>query len=167
VRTKRQAPQRLTAKYYTYGLDAFWRHLAAHLSFRRTGAGWYLQIIPKYFFTYDGFSAYDRDKVGPYTTQIKAMETNQHALNHVLFWADAMDLAASSGERSSEIKIVFESRTVMIIDKLPYFGTTDFAIPFDPAVFEEPEPTGQLGFDWLGGPDDEADISGENEDDGH
>jgi hypothetical protein len=34
----------------------------------------------------------------------------------------------------------------MIIEKLPLSGIADFAIPYDPAIYEEPEPTDQLDF---------------------
>ncbi|MCL4279994.1 MAG: DUF4365 domain-containing protein, partial [Ignavibacteriaceae bacterium] len=50
---------RTVAKYYEYGYDKFWRHLAADLSFKKFGKSWFLQIIPKYFFTQDGIIPFD------------------------------------------------------------------------------------------------------------
>ncbi|MEN9936827.1 MAG: hypothetical protein RLZZ387_3406, partial [Chloroflexota bacterium] len=54
IRTGRNAPARIVAKRYTYGADQFWRHLAAKFDFRYIGTSLYLQVAPKYFFTYDG-----------------------------------------------------------------------------------------------------------------
>jgi len=94
VRTARSAPPRIVVKYYEYGIDKFWRHLASSLSFRTIGNTWYLQVIPKYFYTHDGHTPYDRDKTGPYTTKLKARERNIHVLNHVLFWSDVFPWAS-------------------------------------------------------------------------
>lgn len=140
IRTGRNAPPRIIAKYYVYGPDKFWRHLAAHFSFRYIGTSLYLQIIPKYFFTDDGETPYDRDKTGPYTTSLKASERNTHVLNHVLFWADVLS------QRSPSIEIKLNARPVMIIEKLPSSGMANFAIPLDPATFEEEDNAGQANF---------------------
>jgi hypothetical protein len=144
VRTKRKAPARITAKYYEYALDKFWRHLAADLSFKQIGATWFLQIIPKYFFTYDGIRPYDSIKVGPYTTQIKAMEHNPNVLNHVLFWTDALSRSGLHPIGKNEITFWLDGQPALIIEKMPLSGVANFAIPFDPAVYEEPEDSGQL-----------------------
>jgi hypothetical protein len=135
VRTSRAAPPRIIAKYYTYALDKFWRHLAVNISFRMIGSSWYLQIIPKYFFTVDGETPYDRDKIGPYTTRLKARERNIHVLNHVLFWADVLSM------RTPAIELKLDYKTVMVVEKLPVSGTAHFAIPFDPAIYEESDDT--------------------------
>lgn len=144
IRTNHQVPPRQTAKFYTYGFYRFWRHTAAEVGFRFIGRTWFLQIIPKYFFTQDGIIPWDSDKVGEYTTQIKAYETNLNVLNHVLFWADVLSRDNPSSANIEDIVIRLDLRRVMIIEKLPVLGISKFAIPYDPATFEEPEPSGQL-----------------------
>lgn len=138
VRTARAAPQRIVAKYYRYGLARFWRHLAVNLSFRHIGASWFLQIVPKYFFTDDGEIPCDTDLVGPYTTKIKALERNNHVLNHVLFWTDVLSL------RKPSIELSLFYRTILVIEKEPMSAIANFAIPNDPALYEDD--TGQLDF---------------------
>jgi len=140
VRTKRQEPERIIAKFYEYGGDKFWRHTAADLRFKLIGSSWFLQVIPKYFFTVDGVRPFDSKKVGPYTTKLKALERNPHVLNHVLFWSDVL----SQGRRAIYINLDF--KTVMIIERLPLLGIADFAIPYDPAIYEEPPAAEQLDF---------------------
>lgn len=138
VRTSRAAPPRIVAKYYKYGLARFRRHLAVNLSFKRIGSSWFLQIVPKYFFTDDGETPCDSDLVGPYTTKIKAVERNNHVLNHVLFWTDVLSL------RKPTIELSLSYKTVVIIEKVPISGIANFAIPNDPALYEDA--TGQLDF---------------------
>jgi hypothetical protein len=104
------------------------------------GSSWFLQIIPKYFFTVDGENPFDAEKVGSYTTRIKASEKNPHVLNHVLFWSHVLS------QSKPEINIELDFEIIMIIEKLPLSGIADFAIPYDPAIYEEPEPTDQLDF---------------------
>lgn len=157
VRTGNNVRPRLTAKFYTYGYNSFWRHAAVEMSFRRIGQAWFLQIIPKYLFTEDGIFPWDPTKVGEYTTQIKASETNQHVLNHVLFWADVLSRSRRGSYSKAEIVFELEKQIVMIIDKMPVSGIAEFGIPFDPAVFEEPA-AGQTSFlDRLGKPEEGSD----------
>jgi hypothetical protein len=140
VRTGRTAPQRIVVKYYEYGLDLFWRHLAVTLSFKQFGTSWFLQAIPKYHLTSDGRHIYDPERTGPLVTKLKAMERNIHVLNHNLFWADVLS------QRSPTIQVQLDRRTAMVIEKMPYSGVADFAIPDDPAVFEEPPEVAQTSF---------------------
>lgn len=141
VRTKRSA-QRTVVKFYEYGYDRFWRHKAAELTFRIIGDTWFLQVDPKYFFTKDGFFPYDPSRVGALTTKIKARETNPHVLNDVLFWSSV--LSGAQGTSAEAIRIKLDRRTVLIIDRLPTSGIATFSIPFDPAVYKEPDSTVQL-----------------------
>jgi len=140
VRTGRNAPARIIVKHYRYGPDEFWRHLASQLIFRQFGPSLYLQVVPKYFFTSDGKTAYDRDKTGPYTTKQKANERNSHVLNHVLFWSDILSM------RKPTIEIQLSGRPIMTIEKLPFSGMANFAIPLDPATFDEEDDAGQANF---------------------
>lgn len=158
VRTNRQAPERITAKMYKYGYDIFWRHLAANLRFKLIGDTWYLQVIPKYYFTEDGSIPYDKDKVGSYTTQIKSMENNQHVLNHILFWADVLSWPTKRSENKDMIEICVENKPVVLIRKLPSWGIANFAISYDPAVYDEPPLTRQLNFDWFNRDEDAEDL---------
>lgn len=137
VRTGHTA-ERIIVKHYQYGRDAFWRHLAVNLSFQRLGTSLYLQVIPKYFFTVDGHSPYDTEKVGPYTTRLKAVERNIHVLNHVLFWCDVL------AQRAPSIHIQLNFKNVLTLEKMPLSGIAAFAIPSDPALYEDPLPAEQL-----------------------
>jgi hypothetical protein len=136
IRTKRH-PDRLAAKFYKYGFNTFWRHTASDLSFKMIGDEWFLQVIPKYFFTVDGVIPWDSEKVGSYTTQIKADENNYHFLNHVLFWADILSRANPPAAKKDEIVFTLDLHAVLIVQKLPISGIAKFAIPFDPATFED------------------------------
>lgn len=153
VRTGRMAPLRTVAKHYRYGLYQFWRHLAVNLAFRKIGKTWVLQVIPKYFFTTDGETPCDNELVGPYTTRIKAMERNNHVLNHVLFWTDVLS------RRKPSIDLTLFHRTIMVIEKEPLSGLADFAIPNDPAVYEEETPQPSI-FSLLGNTNEDE---GEND----
>ena len=141
VRTKRRS-RRTVVKFYEYGYDRFWRHRAVELTFRMIGDAWFLQVNPKYYFTKDGHSPYDPSRVGALTTKIKAMETNSHVLNDVLFWSSVLSGAQTINDEA--IRIRLDDRTVMIIDRLPTFGIATFSIPFDPAAYEEPDANVQL-----------------------
>jgi hypothetical protein len=144
VRTGKKAPERTLAKYYEYGAFKFWRHLAANLSFVQLGDELYLQIIPKYFFTNDGEEPCDSDLVGPYTTRVKASERNNRVLNHVLFWSYSL----SQGREA--IKMRLHGKAIMIIDRVPLIGISPFAIPSDPATFEEDKSEQTSLFDMFG-----------------
>jgi hypothetical protein len=142
ARTRRSA-QRTVVQFYEYGYDRFWRHRAVELTFRMIGTAWFLQIDPKYFFTEDGRSPYDSSRVGALTTKVKARETNLHVLNDVLFWSDILS-GAQVAAGADAIKIRLDRRAVMIVDRLPALGIASFSIPFDPAIYEEPDSTVQL-----------------------
>ena len=152
VRTDREST-RSVVKYYEYGSDKFWRHRAADLKFRFVDESLCLEIVPRYLFTTDGKKLWDSEKIGPYTTRIKAQERNTHVLADVLFWSDIL----SQGQ--PEIQLQLDYRTAMVIGKLPINGTADFAIAIDPvASYEEPDNSGQLDFfDLIPEEDDEAD----------
>lgn len=138
--------ERTVVKYYEYGKDRFWRHLASETSFERFGGKWFLRIMPKYFFTEDGEKACDGELVGPYTTSLKADEHNSQVLNHVLFWADVLAL------KETVIEVRLDGMTIMQIDKMPLTGIAPFAIPTDPATYEEKAPLLQKSlFDFDGG----------------
>lgn len=140
VRTGRDIPGRIVAKYYEYGLDKFWRHLAAEFSFRKIGGSWFLMIIPKYLFTEDGVNPSPSEMVGPYTTSQKAREFNYAVLNHILFWSDVL----SQGKDSIDLQLNY--RTILSIEKEPVTALANFAILDDPAIYEDEEESSQLGF---------------------
>jgi len=133
VRTNKSAPPRIVAKRYRYGKETYWRHLAAQFTFQCLGNSLYLQILPQYLFTIDGSTPCDPEKVGAYTTKIKARERNIHVLNHILFWVDVLS------QRTRSIELQFASKTVLAIDKTPFSGVAPFAILNDPAVYDETE----------------------------
>lgn len=131
---------RTVAEYYEYGFDRFWRHLAANLSFKVIGSNWFFEISPKYFFTTDGETAWDSEKVGPYTTRKKAVEHNPHVFNHVLFWAEYLS------QKKGNIQMRLDGDVVLVIEKMPFIGLAKFAITDDPAIYEEPPEDSQMDF---------------------
>lgn len=126
--------ERTVVKWYEYGKDRFWRHLAAKISLRQYGDDWSLQILPKYFFTTDGETACDPELVGPYTTSLKADEHNSQVMNHVMFWAYTL------ADGADQISIMLFGKRLMKIRTLPSFLIAPFAIPDDPATYEEKAP---------------------------
>ena len=130
--------ERTVAKYYEYGADKFWRHLAAKARICCLGGQWFLHIIPMYFFTGDGERPCDGELAGPYTTSLKADEKNNHVLNHVLFWSDIM----APGQSAIEFRL--DGRVLVSIGKEPFSGIAAFAIPEDPATYEAEAPTRQM-----------------------
>lgn len=138
VRTGRKAPPRILVKYYEYGREKsikFWRHLAASLRFTRLGDDMYLQVVPKYLFTSDGHMPCDSEFVGPYTTRLKASEHNPQVLNHVLFWAWYM------ADGKPDIVMKHNGRTMLKASQEPVTTVAPFALPLDPAIYDEPEQT--------------------------
>lgn len=130
--------ERTVAKYYEYGLDKFWRHHAAEFRFLCLDAAWYLQIHPMYFFTVDGETPCSGELAGPYTTSQKALDKNNHVLNHVLFWCDVLS------RRTKTIDLQLDGQTIMSIAKEPLTGIGTFAIPEDPALYKEETTPEQL-----------------------
>jgi hypothetical protein len=150
VRTSRAAPPRIVAKYYHYGQDRFWRHSAVQLTFEYIGNALCLQVLPKYLFTVDGHTPCDSEKVGPYTTKVKAMEHNIKVLNDIFFWADILS------QRTASIDIQLSYKTVLVIEKSPLSGIAPFAILDDPAVYDDSEEVSQLSlFDRMKEEDDD------------
>ncbi|MBA2116706.1 DUF4365 domain-containing protein [Bremerella alba] len=134
----RRSDIRTVVQRYEYGSYVFWRHHATEFSFVQFGNKWFLQVSPKYFFTKDGRTPCDPAIVGPYTTRLKALEHNPQVMNHVLFWADTL----ADGRHRIEIKLFGE--TLIVIEKEPAKAISPFAIPFDPATFEEAPSSAQL-----------------------
>jgi hypothetical protein len=138
VRTSRAAPPRLVNKFYCYGRECYWRHSAVELTFQYIGNTLCLQVLPKYLFTTDGHTPCDPEKVGSYTTKVKAKEHNIKVLNDILFWADILS------QRTPSIDIQLSYKTVLMIEKSPLSGIAPFAIVDDPAVYDDSEEVTQL-----------------------
>ena len=131
TRTGRTQPRTVT-KYYRYGKQRFWRHIAVQVEFRNIGDYWFLQIEPKSFYTHDGFrDVFDSDKVGALTTTIRAKEWNPQVLLHVLFWSDIFS------QQEPSIRVKLHNRPAMEIEKKPLSSIANFAIPSDTKVVEE------------------------------
>ena len=142
-RTKRAGKPRTVVQYYEYGDFKFWRHLAAEFSFVQFGDSWFLQITPKYLFTNDGKEPCNPKLVGPYTTKLKALEHNPQVMNHVLFWGQML----ADGKHRIELQLFGE--TLIAIESEPITAIADFAIPLDPATYDEKVPTAQMNlFGW-------------------
>lgn len=129
---------RTVVQYYEYGAFKFWRHLAAEFSFIQFGNKWFLQITPKYLFTDGRETPCDPALVGPYTTSQKARERNPQVLNHVLFWAHTL----ADGKQRIEMTLFGEP--LIIVEKEPVTAIAGFALPLDPATYEEELPSAQL-----------------------
>jgi len=148
-RTKR-SDTRTVVQFYEYGAFRFWRHLAAEFSFVQFGANWFLQISPKYLFTKDGKTPCDPALVGPYTTSQKAREHNPQVMNHVLFWADALSC------KKPQIEMTLFGESLIVVEKEPLASLAPFAIPLDPATYEEPAPSLQMSLFGFGESEDDA-----------
>lgn len=135
IRTRRDIIPRIVVKYYEYAGDKFWRHSALNINFKQIGEAWFLQIVPRYFFTEDGENPSPGELVGPYTTGIKAKERNLKVLNDILFWSDVL------AKDKHEIEMTLHQYKMVIVERLPVSQIADFAIPTDPALFEEEEET--------------------------
>jgi len=142
---------RTVVQRYEYGTFTFWRHLAVELSFVKFGGEWFLQVIPKYFFTDDGKTPCNPQLVGPYTTRLKAMEHNPQVLNHVLFWAHTL----ADGHNRIEMTLFHEP--LIVLEKEPLTTIADFAIPLDPATYEEKPPSAQMTLFGFVDPEDDTD----------
>lgn len=140
IRTNRN-DIRTVAKYYTYGRISFYRHDAAKLQFLQLGSVWCLQIEPMYLFTTDGREPWEGKRAREYAIQKKAKETNQHVLNHVLFWSSF--LARSRAKDDIEVGTDAGGTPLIVLERMPAHGVAEFAVPHDPAVFDPIEPQGQ------------------------
>jgi hypothetical protein len=124
--------------------------LAAEFHFAHYGGDWFLQVNPKYLFTEDGKKPCDPKLVGPYTTRLKALEHNSQVLNHVLFWGYTL----AGGSRRINLTLFHDP--ILTIDPEPVATIADFALPLDPATYEEEASSLQLSlFDGDG--DEEGD----------
>jgi hypothetical protein len=67
------------------GEMAYYRHAAFHGHFVRCGEIWHLEVVPTYFFTYDGQR---RSRLsGKLLAGIKRLEHNENVRNQLLMWA--------------------------------------------------------------------------------
>lgn len=66
------------------------------------------------------------------------MEHNPQVLNHVLFWAHTL----ANGHRRIEMTLFHEP--LIVVEKEPLTTIANFAIPLDPATYEEKPPSAQL-----------------------
>lgn len=102
---------------------AYYRHSAFEGRFKRFDGTWYLEIVPTYHFTRDGWapSAFYDDKL----TGIKQLETNQALLGQTIMWAEYLKEDGS----------LFESRYPLLgFDELAMF---DIAAGIDEASWLE------------------------------
>jgi hypothetical protein len=135
---------RTVVQYYEYGAFKFWRHLAAELAFVQFGEKWYLEVVPKYLFTDDGATPSNPSLVGPYTTSQKAKEHNPQVLNHVLFWGHTL----AGGKQRIEMSLFGEP--LIIVDPQPLAAIAEFALPLDPASYEEEPSSAQVQMSLFG-----------------
>lgn len=167
VRTGRSSARTVT-KFYKYGPNRFWRHLAVQVEFRNVGDYWFLQIEPKSFYTHDGFrDVYTSEKVGRLTTTIRAKEHNPQVLLHVLFWSDIFS------QQEVNIRVRLHNRPVLEIEKKPLSSIANFALPNDGKAVEEDDTaqvasmtaTLALAFDFDDGMDEADPVDEEEEQD--
>ncbi len=87
-RNLRSTARRTVVKAYPSKRDperiAHWRHAAFAGRFKRLDADWYLEIIPTYHFTVDGWQTHPFG--GELLAGIKRLEHNQNVLSQVLMW---------------------------------------------------------------------------------
>lgn len=72
------------------GAVVFWRHLGAYLKTILLADRFYLQIIPTWVLTEDGFRLKTGPRVGPLVIKWTGAERNIHLLYHVRFWTHVL-----------------------------------------------------------------------------
>ncbi|MFH5884017.1 DUF4365 domain-containing protein [Halalkalibaculum sp. DA3122] len=148
VRTHQEVRPRIIVKYYEYGLDKFWRHSALEFKFHQIGDEWYMQLMPKFFLTSDGETPYESKRIGRLVTKVKALNYNPGALNDVLFWSDVLASNTGKSVRKRDIEIELFYRPILIIERMPVHGNTNFAPFVDAAPLNKEDSQDQLTFDY-------------------
>ena len=75
-------------KHKTTGDIRYFRHNAFEWQFRRYRGEWFLEIVPTYHFTTDGFRPHPAYQ--PKLKGIKALERNPAVLGQLLMWAEIL-----------------------------------------------------------------------------
>lgn len=94
------------------------RHCAADLRFRNYDGDWFLEIVPDYIFTSDGYHSHSNSK--GLLKGIKLLETNKAVVAQTLMWADL--LAVDQGMFASDDEPLRFSRVIR--EEIP-FGLSD------------------------------------------
>jgi hypothetical protein len=126
------------------GVVVFWRHLGAYLRMAFLAGKLYLQIVPTWVITEDGFRVRGGPGVGGLVNRWTGPERNLHLLYHVRFWTTVLRL------RSGPIAI-------RAGDQLMELSTI-------PAFIEEAYGISQDNRDLMGLLDQEAELIAETED---
>lgn len=84
-RTGRTQP-RLVAKYYEYGKNKFYRHVALNARFELFRESWAVALYPQLHFTINGKKPWVSDAAKSYAIRARAEEYNDRYLNNILFW---------------------------------------------------------------------------------
>lgn len=129
VITKRLS-NRLVLKKYRYGKDIFWRHIASEITFKKLDENWYIQIVPRYHWTVDGFEYMDGKSANKYSTGVQSREFNQAVMYQVLFWSHI--LAVSRNNPRISIKCGYNNKQLIEADRVPVHCEADFGIRQDP-----------------------------------
>lgn len=93
--------KRTVAKYYEYGQNKFFRHLAFFARFEHLGDEWGVVIEPKVHFSTDGEQRWEGKAARSYAIKAKIEEYNDVYLRNILFWADQL----AKGENSFDLTI--------------------------------------------------------------
>lgn len=82
-RVYKQQRIKTLVKYYEYGNDKFYRHLAFEINFMNVDNKLILIFNHKYFFTVDGKNPIEPSKITKYTNYLTAREYNSAAINTI------------------------------------------------------------------------------------
>lgn len=89
----------------------YWEHQAVDFRFKRFGESWGLQLLPTYFFTFDGYrDQLPGDRIGPLATHRMSREYNVHVDSHLVFWT----VCLSDGAPEIALEQSFGSRVALI-----------------------------------------------------
>jgi hypothetical protein len=141
-RTKKQkrSMDKEVVKYFEYGKDKFYRHWALELKLIFIDNRFYLQLNPKYYFTFDGKETLRPEKITEYTNYLTSRERNAAVLNQIHFYLDYL----SGGESTIDI---WNFHGVEIkLKSAPIQFMASFGIPLDIQPKDKKEKTSPFPF---------------------
>lgn len=121
ARTNR-SPSRTVAQYYEYGKDKFFKHLALSARFQRYGKTWGIVIRPEVYYSTDGMTSWNSEKVKSYSTRHRSREYNNQYLNNVLFWSFVL----SGGEPQFSMEL--DGQPIVLVKGMPEGISAPFGI---------------------------------------
>ena len=109
---KRRATRTVVKKHTRDKFDqVFWSHQTVRARFTIVGGDMFLQLIPGWTFTMDGFKLVPSKQIGPLSTKWTTKEHNPSVLYHIRFWSSYLSKASRSiilqlGQSTCEIDTI-------------------------------------------------------------